>query len=133
MQFLLLVYLDPGRLEDVAPETLAAEMTTCLAHARAQREDGTLIDFRQLEAPARARSVRVRDGRAVVTDGPFAETKELLGGFNLVETESIEAAVALATALPWARYGCIEVRPVLGLEAITRRATGEVGLTFREN
>lgn len=130
MQFLLLVYLDPDRLAEAPPETLAADMTTCLAHARAQREDGTLIDFRQLDAPARARSVRVRAGRTAVTDGPFAETKELLGGFNLVEADTMATAVSMAAALPWARYGCIEVRPVLGAEAMARRAGGEVGFRF---
>jgi len=68
----------------------------------------------QLAPPRRARSVRVRDGRTLVTDGPFAETKEAVGGFDVIECGSIEEAVEIAAAHPVARVGTIEVRPFWG-------------------
>ncbi|MGH2998892.1 MAG: YciI family protein [Gaiellaceae bacterium] len=66
----------------------------------------------QLAPPRRARSVRVRDGKIVVTDGPFAETKEAVGGFDLIEAESLEEAVEIAAGHPVAAMGTIEVRPL---------------------
>ncbi|HEY2543350.1 MAG TPA: YciI family protein [Gaiellaceae bacterium] len=66
----------------------------------------------QLAPPRRARSVRVRDGKTVVTDGPFAETKEAVGGFDLIEAESLEEAVEIAAGHPVAASGTIEVRPL---------------------
>jgi hypothetical protein len=68
----------------------------------------------QLAPPRRARSVRVRDGKPIVTDGPFAETKEAVGGFDLIECDSIEEAVEIAAAHPVAQIGTIEVRPLWG-------------------
>ena len=69
----------------------------------------------QLAPPRRARSVRVRDGRTVVTDGPFAETKEAVGGFDLLECASLEEAVEIAATHPLAQAGTIEVRPLWGV------------------
>lgn len=112
MEYLLLVYTDP-ELHDALPEAeYNARMRGCLQHADALREAGQLKDFRQLEAPATARAVRIRGGKTTVLDGPFAETKELLAGFNLIEADSLEQAVEIATHIPWAQTGCIEVRPV---------------------
>ncbi|HBK45565.1 MAG TPA: hypothetical protein DDZ67_03855, partial [Xanthomonadaceae bacterium] len=68
-----------------------------------------------------ARSVRIRDGRTHVSDGPFAETKELLGGFNLIEADSLEQAVEIAATFPWAKTGCVEVRAIRDLDAVRRR------------
>ena len=85
------------------------------------QSDGQLVSFQQLEAPATARSVRVRGGSTSVLDGPFAETKEVLAGFNLVEADSIEQAVRMAQEFPWVRYGCIEVLPVRDVQAVRKR------------
>lgn len=121
MQYLLLVYTD-DTLIDALPEGEADDMMrTCLKHADEMQADGKLLGFQQLEAPATARSVRIRDGRATVTDGPFAETKEILAGFNLVEADSLEEAVRMAHEFPWAKAGCIEVRPVRDAGAVRRR------------
>ena len=68
----------------------------------------------QLAPPRRSRSVRVRDGKAVVTDGPFAETKEVVGGFDILECDSLEEAVDMAAGHPVAQMGTIEVRPPWG-------------------
>jgi hypothetical protein len=121
MQYLLLVYTDPGLMERLPAAEFDAHMRDCLTHADALKAQGKLLGFQQLEPPQTARAVRVRAGRTTVTDGPFAETKELLAGFNLIEAESIEEAVRMAQEFPWTRYGCIEVRPVRDVAAVRAR------------
>jgi hypothetical protein len=96
-------------------------MRQCLKHSDAQVEKGKLLGFQQLQPAATARTVRVRNGRATVLDGPFAETKEMLAGFNLVEAGSMEEAVRMAHELPWTKYGSIEVRPVGDIAAMRQR------------
>jgi hypothetical protein len=66
-----------------------------------------------LQPTPTARTVRVRDGKPLVTDGPFAETKEQLGGYYLVEAGDAEEALAIASKIPGARFGCVEVRPIM--------------------
>ncbi|MDH5824800.1 YciI family protein [Luteimonas sp. RD2P54] len=121
MQYLLLVYTDDTLLEALPEGQFDTMMRGCLQHADQLRGQGKLLDFKQLEAPASARSVRIRGGRASVTDGPFAESKEVLAGFNLVEADSIEEAVRMAQEFPWAGTGCIEVRPVRDVDAVRKR------------
>jgi hypothetical protein len=121
MQFLLLVYTDAELLGELPAEQYDAHMRDCLQKADELTACGRLLSYQQLEPPATAKAVRVRKGRASVLDGPFAETKEMLAGFNLVEAESEEDAVRMAQDLPWARYGCIEVRPVKNVAAVRRR------------
>lgn len=120
MQYLLLVYTDAELMQQNAAD-FEADMRGCLQHADEMRKDGTLVAARQLEPPASARTVRVRAGRARVLDGPFAETKEVLAGFNLIEADSMEEAVRIAQEFPWTRYGSIEVRPVADMDAMRRR------------
>jgi hypothetical protein len=121
MQYLLLVYIDPALMEQLPAEGFNEEMRQCLQHADEMTRDGTLLAFQQLEPPAKAKSVRVRGGRTSILDGPFAETKELLAGFNLVEAGSMEEAVRMAQEFPWTRYGSIEVRPVADIGAMRRQ------------
>jgi hypothetical protein len=73
-----------------------------------------------------AKSVRIRNGRTTTVDGPFAEAKEMLGGFNLIEARDIDEAVRIAAEFPWARTGCVEVRPVQDIGAVRRRV-GDAG------
>lgn len=120
MQYLLLVYTDPDLLQQQAGD-FNEDMRGCLQHAEALRQEGTLLASQQLEAPVSARTVRVRAGRTRVLDGPFAETKEVLAGFNLIEAGSMEEAVRIAQQFPWTRYGSIEVRPVADMDAMRRR------------
>ena len=101
MQYLLLVYVDDKLLGELPPTAFDAEMKQCLQHADEMQSDGKLVSFQQLEAPATARSVRVRGDKTSVLDGPFAETKEVLAGFNLVEAASIEEAVRMALAVSY--------------------------------
>lgn len=116
MQYLLLVYTDPELMQQHAAD-FDADMRSCLHHADTMRGQGTLVASQQLEPPAKARTVRVRAGRARVLDGPFAETKEVLAGYNLIEAASMEEALRIAQEFPWTRYGSIEVRPVADMDA----------------
>ena len=121
MEYLLLVYTDT-ELQEALPEAeYDARMRYCLQHADELRQQGTLKDYRQLEAPSTGRSVRIRAGKTTVVDGPFAETKEVLAGFNLIEAESLEQAVEMAKDIPWAQTGCIEVRPVRDADKVRQR------------
>ncbi|MEG3790684.1 YciI family protein [Lysobacter sp. CCNWLW3] len=123
MKFLVMIYNDDSLLGGVPADEAKSMMRDCLIHADELRDQGFLLDSQQLEAPATAKSLRVRNGRATVTDGPFAETKEYLGGFNLIEAENMDEALRIAAQFPWANSGCIEVRPVRDLDAV-RLAVG---------
>lgn len=121
MRFLLLVYPDPELMAALPQAEHDALMRGCLDHAEELRAQGTLLAYQKLEAPAAARTVRVREGRSTVLDGPFAETKEFLAGFNLIEAADMDEAVRIAHAFPWIRYGSIEVRPLCDMGAERRR------------
>jgi hypothetical protein len=120
-KFLLLVYNDPTLLDALPEPQFNTMMKGCLEKADALQREGRLLDFQQLEDPGTARSVRIRNGRTTTLDGPFAEAKEVLGGFNLIEAESMEEAVRMAEELPWASTGCIEVRPVRDVDVVRQR------------
>ena len=121
MQFLILVNIDEALIEALPDAEYDALMRGCLRHADALQAQGTLVMAQQLESPASARTLRARDGEERVTDGPFAETRELLAGFNLVNARDIDEAVRIARGFPWARYGSLEVRPVADMDAERRR------------
>jgi hypothetical protein len=121
MQYLLLVYVEPALMEQLPAEGFNQEMKQCMQHADELAREGTLVASRQLGPPAKARAVRVRAGRTSILDGPFAATKEVLAGYNLIEAQSMEEAVRIAQTFPWTRYGCIEVRPVADIGAMRRR------------
>jgi hypothetical protein len=115
MKFLLLVCWDAAKMnaqtEPDPADTPTEESFPWLDKLQAR---GSWITGDQLAPPRRARSVRVRDGNAIVGDGPFAETKEAVGGFDVVECGSLEEAIEIAAAHPVAQMGTIEVRPLWG-------------------
>lgn len=121
MQYLLLIYNDDSLLQSLPEGEADAMMRHCFAGADAMKAQGTLLQSQQLQPAESARSVRIRDGRVSVSDGPFAETRELLGGFNLIEADSLEQAVEIASRFPWARTGCVEVRPIRDMDAVRRQ------------
>jgi len=121
MQFLTLIYTDPERLADVPAEEFDRLMHGCFEKADALRDAGSLLGSQQLESHEAARTLRVRDGIARITDGPFAETREFLAGFNLIEADSMDAAMEIARQFPWSRFGSIEVRPVRDMQAVRER------------
>jgi hypothetical protein len=110
MQYLLLIHDDETQDNgDLMPEYMA--------YSEALRESGALLGANQLQPSDTATTVRVRDGEHVVTDGPFAEAKEVLGGYYLIDVGSLDEALVWAGKIPSARYGSIEVRPVVMREA----------------
>lgn len=118
MKFILLIYND-GEMVDALPAgEYDTMMRDCFVHADELRGQGHLLESQQLEAATK--TVRIRRGRTSVVDGPFAETKEILGGFNLIEAADMEEAVRIAADFPWAKTGCVEVRPVRDLTAVRR-------------
>jgi len=121
VQFLLLIYNDPRLLDPLPGPETDAMMRECFEHADQLRQQGTLVQSQQLEAPRTAKTLRIRNGRPHVTDGPFAEAKEMLGGFNLIEARDIEEATQIAMQFPWAQTGSIEIRPVRDIDAVRRR------------
>jgi hypothetical protein len=109
MKYLCLVYLEEEKLRAV-PDS------ECFACGNGFRNDGVLVAAEALEPVRTATTVRVRNGRTTVTDGPFAETKEQLAGFYLIEAADLDEAIEAASKIPPAREGSIEVRPVRQLE-----------------
>lgn len=121
MKFMLLVYNDDTLVETLPDGQADAMMRDCLSHADELRQSGRLIESQMLEDASTAKSVRIRNGRVKAIDGPFAETKEVLGGFNLIEARDMEEAVEIAAQFPWASTGCIEVRPVRDIGTVRQR------------
>jgi hypothetical protein len=120
-KFLLLVYTDTALMNALPDGRFAGMMRDCFAHADELTQEGKLLGYQQLEGPETARSVRIRSGRLSTLDGPFAESKEVLGGFNLIEAEDMDEAVRMAAEFPWAQTGCIEVRPVRDTDIVRRQ------------
>ena len=115
MKFLLLVCWDTSKM-NAQPEPGPGDAPNAGSFPWLDdlQSKGSWITGDQLAPPRRGRSVRVRDGRPIVTDGPFVETKEAVGGFDLIECGSLEEAVEIAAKHPVARSGTIEVRPLWG-------------------
>ena len=105
MKYLCLVYGEEAKIAGMDDHE-------CLAYDRALRESGRGVSSEALEPVATATTVRVRHGKVSVSDGPFAETKEQLAGFYLVEARDLNEAISLAARIPPARVGAIEVRPI---------------------
>ena len=125
MQYLFLIYEAeaPGSSGRDEAE-MAAELPAFAAFTREARERHQYLAGEALQPTATATSVRVRDGRPVVTDGPFAETKEALGGFYLLDCRDIDEAIEMAAKIPSARRGTIEVRPIWALPAAYTDSVG---------
>jgi hypothetical protein len=114
--YALLIYGDES--VPPSPETSAGYM----AFGEAAQSAGVMKGGEGLDPTSTATTVRVRDGERMLTDGPFAETREALGGFYLVEVEDLDAAIEWAAKIPGASTGCVEVRPLIDYEAFEARA-----------
>lgn len=113
MQYVCLVYLEESTFEGMTDDEKRKVDRDAIDHDRALAESGHLIRANALRAPETAVTVRVRNGRMSTTDGPFAETKEHLGGFVIIEARDMNEAIAVAARIPLATMGSIEVRPVM--------------------
>ncbi len=120
MNYLCLVYADEEILHSIPDQE-------CVAYDTGLRTDGRCVASEALEPVATARTVRVRDDQVSVTDGPFAETKEQLAGFYMVDAESMDEAIEIASRIPPARVGSIEVRPVRPIRETVRAAAEAAG------
>jgi len=125
MKFMLLIYVDDAMVDALPPGQFDGMMRDCLSHADELKTEGFLLESQQLEPTKTAKSLRNRGGRLTVTDGPFAEAKEVLGGFNIIEAENMDEAIRIASSFPWSRIGCVEVRPVRDIGAVRNRVFAE--------
>jgi hypothetical protein len=117
MKYLLLLYGDESQWADATPEDIQLEMDAYVAYEAELREAGALIAGEALEPTHAASTIRIRDGETVQSDGPFAETREQLGGFYLLECRDAADAARWAEKVPAAQGGSVEVRPVMNYEA----------------
>ena len=120
MKYVCLVYVEPARFGKLSEQELATLDEQSLANNEELRLSGHLIVAQALDSVATATTVRVRGDNVSTTIGPFAETIEHLGGFVYVEARDLNEAIGIATRLPIARYGSIEVRPIFDVEARVR-------------
>ena len=112
MKYLCLIYDEEKKLAEMPQSEGEAFMGEYFAFTEGIRESGHYVAGEALQSVATARNVRVRGGQLQTTDGPFAETREQLGGFYLVEAKDLDEATKIAARIPSARYGSIEVRPI---------------------
>jgi hypothetical protein len=118
VKLLVLFYSDESLMEGLSPREFSETMRGCIEHADDLRREGRLLDSQILGPASAAKSVRVRNGKQTIHDGPFAETKEMIAGFNLIEAEDMDEAVRIGATFPWTRTGCVEIRPVQDFDLI---------------
>jgi hypothetical protein len=118
MQYMLLIYLDENGLSESQRDTCYADSA---GFARELAERGKYVAAAPLHPTSTATSVRMRDGRRMITDGPFAETREQLGGFFLVDAQNLDEALDIASRIPAGKWGTVEVRPVIALPDLPQK------------
>jgi hypothetical protein len=113
MQYMLLIYEDEAKMQSRSEAQIAQMYAEYGAFTQQIIQSGNYKTGSELHPVTKATTVRVRDGKSLVTDGPFAETKEQLGGYYLIEAADLDEATAIAAGIPSARTGSIEVRPLI--------------------
>ena len=119
MKYLCLVYLDEKRLGELPDED-------CVAFDEGVRKSGHCIASEALQSVSTATTVRMRNGKMSITDGPFAETKEQLAGFYMIEARDLNEAIQLASKIPPARVGSVEVRPIRAIREAVAQTRAEM-------
>lgn len=120
MQYMLLIASEPAPAD--APPPSPEEMKPWFDYDAALKESGAFVSGDPLHGPETATTVRVRDGETITTDGPFAETKEVLGGYYVIEAADLDEALGWAAKCPAAFYGTLEVRPVMDMSELPEPA-----------
>lgn len=119
MQYMMLIYLDENSLTEDQREACYKQSA---AFACELHDNGKYLYTAPLQPTSTATSVRVREGKPVITDGPFAETREQLGGFFLVEAANLDDAIEIAGKIPAGRWGTVEIRPVVQVSGLPKPA-----------
>ena len=114
-QYTLLIYGDPAKAPQEGTPEYDAEMGEWFKYTESLQAAGAYVAGQALQAPSTATTIAVRDGERVVTDGPFADTKEWLAGYYVLDCPDLDTATAQAAKIPAARHGAIEVRPVMAI------------------
>jgi hypothetical protein len=125
MKYLLIIYNDESGFANVTPEQVQQVMAAYEAFGREVTEAGAMLGGEGLQPSATATTVQVRDGETITSDGPFADTREQLGGYYLLDCRDLDEAIGWAAKIPGAHDGTIEVRPVMDYEAVGTSTEGE--------
>jgi hypothetical protein len=120
MQYLLIIYTEEKKMAAMPEAELGKIVAEFSAYSKSIVESGNFVAGGRLQPTQTATTVRVREGKTLTTHGPFAETREQLGGYYLVEARDLDEALALAARIPAARYGSIEVRPLHSVPQVAR-------------
>ncbi|MBS1850412.1 MAG: YciI family protein [Acidobacteria bacterium] len=118
MKYMLLIYLDEKAMDEATRDKCYVEST---AYAHLLQAQGKYLDAAPLHPTTTATSIRLREGKPLVTDGPFAETREQLGGFFLVDAKDLDEAIRMATQVPAGRFGTVEIRPVMEIAGLPQK------------
>ena len=111
MKFVCLGYADLKKMKDYSEQEMSAMVESCFAYDDELRRGGHFLGGEGLQTPDRGATVRIRDGKVIVTDGPYAETKEQLGGILLLEARDLNHAISLMSKHPGVKFGPFEIRP----------------------
>ena len=112
MQYMLMVHADQGAFASMPPAQMQQGMAAYTAYTEALKAAGALVNSNRLADTSTATTIRVRDGKAKLVNGPYAESKEQLGGYYLIEAKDLDAALNWAEKCPGAHHGAVEVRPI---------------------
>ena len=117
MKYMLLIYMDEKAMSETERAHCYLESTQ-LAHDL--KENGQFVSTSPLQPISTATTVKVRDGKRLVTDGPFAEAREQLGGYFMIDVKDLDVAISIAARIPGARVGTVEIRPVIEIEGLPK-------------
>jgi hypothetical protein len=117
MKYMLLIYMDEKAMNETEREHCYVESTQ-LAHEL--KENGQFVSTSPLQPVSTATTVKVRDGKRLITDGPFAEAREQLGGYFMIDVKDLDVAIGIAARIPGARVGTVEIRPVIEIEGLPK-------------
>ena len=118
MKYMLLCYDDEAAWNEAGEKALKDAMDEAVKLTQRLNDRGQYLDAAPLQPVSTAKSLRVRNGIQTITDGPFAETSEILGGYYLIDVENLDEAIAIAAQHPGARLGTVEIRPLLQLDGL---------------
>jgi hypothetical protein len=117
MQYICLVYHDPENFEKITDQELSGTMSECMAYIGEIDRSGHHVRSSGLQTVNSATTLRLHNGKVSMTDGPFAETKEVLGGFTILEARDLNEALQIASKMPALKHSAVEVRPLMDLSA----------------